>query len=313
MTIIEWLNGELNLSGSQLHRFIQSAPHRYKRYKIKKKSGNGYREIAQPSRPVKALQRLVLDKYLCDLPVHEVSYAYVQGRNIKDNAEMHRESRHLVKLDFKNFFTSIKPADLISHLSKYSSSEWGEADLALVKNLFFYKGRDRLFSLSIGAPSSPFISNTIMFDFDSLLSEYCEGCGLTYTRYADDLAISGDDFESIKSLPAVVAEMLGSLEYPRLRLNDQKTAVLSRNRMRSVTGLVITPDEQLSIGRKNKRRVKALVHRAVENRLDPEELMSLSGYLSFCNDVEPKFVSSLRKKYGSGVIEGLLRQRLDIS
>ena len=41
----------------------------------------------------------------------------------------------------------------------------------MLKYLFFWCAEDRQFKMSIGAPSSPFLSNTILYDFDIKLSK----------------------------------------------------------------------------------------------------------------------------------------------
>jgi RNA-directed DNA polymerase len=44
--------------------------------------------------------------------------------------------------------------------------------------------------LVIGAPTSPVLSNALMYDFDQKWSQICTDYQVTYTRYADDIYMS---------------------------------------------------------------------------------------------------------------------------
>ncbi|HCN8126267.1 TPA: RNA-directed DNA polymerase, partial [Escherichia coli] len=47
--------------------------------------------------------------------------------------------------------------------------------------------------LSVGAPSSPFISNIVMSSFDEEISSFCKENKISYSRYADDLTFSTNE------------------------------------------------------------------------------------------------------------------------
>jgi RNA-directed DNA polymerase len=110
MTLFVDLLRALGWSGKDLERIIATAPARYKVYTIPKRHG-GHRIIAQPSRELKMIQRYILYNKLDGCPIHEAAMAYVTGRNIRANAERHRAENVILKLDFKDFFPSIKVRD----------------------------------------------------------------------------------------------------------------------------------------------------------------------------------------------------------
>ena len=110
MSLIHELVIHFRVSPSDLLRIISTAPARYKEYTIPKRKG-GIRVIAQPSREVKALQRYILGQKLSTLPIHPAATGYVKGRNIFQNAEYHQSNRVILKLDFVDFFPSIKVGD----------------------------------------------------------------------------------------------------------------------------------------------------------------------------------------------------------
>ena len=43
-----------------------------------------------------------------------------------------------------------------------------------------------------GAPTSGYISNIVMREFDEKIGRYCNQNSICYTRYSDDMSFSGD-------------------------------------------------------------------------------------------------------------------------
>ena len=72
-----------------------------------------------------------------------------------------------------------------------------------------------------------------------------------------------------------------------------------------ITGLVLTNEGEVSVGRTKKRQIKTLVYRYTKGLLVDDEESYLSGYLSFCWSVEPDFIHRLEKKFGNRVISDL--------
>ncbi|MDN5651795.1 MAG: hypothetical protein L0G51_04085, partial [Lactococcus lactis] len=77
----------------------------------------------------------------------------------------------------------------------------------------------------------------------------------------------------------------------------------SKKHNRHVTGITITNNDELSIGRAKKRYIKHLVHNYIEEKISLEDLNYLRGYLGFVKYVEPNFLISLEKKYTQTVIQ----------
>ena len=93
MNLLESITVETGLRAPVAERIIASAPKRYKQYAIPKRDG-GLRIIAQPSRELKLLQRLLTDQWLKSLPVHICATAYVQQKKYSGKcAAASRESR----------------------------------------------------------------------------------------------------------------------------------------------------------------------------------------------------------------------------
>jgi RNA-directed DNA polymerase len=298
MTIVKKISEKLIIEQSEIALFIKKSPYSYKTFYIKKRNSNKKRKISQPSRALKLVQKLVLSDFLQDLPIHKCATAYQKNIGIKDNAKAHVKNDFLLKMDFSNFFPSIKPEDLIKHYEKYKNS-MSDADKNSLKKIFFLGNRKNTnVELSIGAPSSPFISNTLLYDFDQKINAYCSERNITYTRYADDIAFSTNIKNSLYEIPDVVKKILIEIDYPKLKINKEKTVFASKKKNRHLTGLVLTNENTLSIGRTKKREIKTLVFLFSKKSLGKEKSFYLRGYISYISDVDPEFYSSLVKKYG---------------
>ncbi|MCJ7601912.1 MAG: retron St85 family RNA-directed DNA polymerase [Desulfobulbaceae bacterium] len=309
MNIIEYLSSTLSVDTERIKKYISTCPHRYKVYRIAKRNGAGIRIIAQPAKELKYLQKTVCDKYLHSLPVHKACMAYKKNTNIKDNALIHVKNNYLLKMDFKDFFPSINPSDLLKHIEKHLTWDICDEDKFVIKNLFFYlPERKSSLKLSIGAPTSPFISNTIMHEFDSSISEICNRNEISYSRYADDISFSTNKKDILFGFSKKINDTLKKCDYPNILINQDKTVFLSRKGNMHITGLVLTNDGKISIGRKKKRYIKSLVYKYISGKLMKEEESFLSGYLSFCWSVDSDFIYILEKKYGQQVIDRLRKK-----
>ncbi len=285
---------------------MASAPVRYKRYVIPKRNG-GTRQIAQPAREVKLLQRAFVTTFLRLLPVHNSATAYREGVSILDNATPHIGSGPVLKLDFRNFFPSIRSQDWVSYC-RHSGCLSTEEDLHLTASLLFYRQSGyRVMRLAIGAPSSPMLSNILMFDFDSQLSDLVTKDRVTYTRYADDLTFSAPRAGFLNGVVKSVSKTIRTIRYPKLEINNEKTSFSTSKYRRSVTGLTLTNDRRVTIGHQKKRQIHAAVHRALLQKLNSEELQVLSGNLAYIYAVEPEFLGVLRQKYGEDIIDTIQR------
>ncbi|CAI1926972.1 Retron-type reverse transcriptase [Serratia marcescens] len=306
MNIIEIISKKTMLSSSNVMAFIHTAPYRYKKYYLQKNSG-GLREIAQPSRELKVMQRLILDLLVPYLPVHENAFAYIEGKSIKRNALMHHKNEYLLKMDFSDFFNSIKPLDLRNVLID-NNFETIPANFYLIDKLFFYKKTKKSgLSLSVGAPSSPLISNAVLYDFDVKVSELCKQEEITYTRYADDLTFSCNEKGKLLGFQKEITKILRKIKSPKLKINDKKTIHASRAVSRRVTGIIINNNGELSLGRHKKRMISSLIHRYTLGQLNKDDIYKLKGYLSYAKHIDINFILSINKKYGVDTINSITK------
>jgi len=290
------------LSENELMRLVRSAPRRYKVYPIPKRTAGQFRIIAQPAKEVKALQYWAIDNVLNNFPIHPAATAYRANKGIADNARPHREGRFLLKLDFADFFPSIKARDFERYL-KQRAPELDDNEIVALSRILFWKPKGtRKLCLSIGAPSSPLVSNLLMYEFDDQLANFCAKHSIAYTRYADDLSLSASTSGKLKLVEQFVTTLCKEIKSPNLKLNAEKLVRVSKKHARRITGLIITNDSQISLGRDKKRQIRASVHHFLTGRLNADESLRLKGMLAYVKSVEPAFITRLRRKYGAELI-----------
>lgn len=309
MKILTALSDIMLTSKSELLSFTHTAPRRYKTYYIQKRNGTERRLIAQPARTVKFIQQLAIGELRKYLSVHSCATAYEKGTGIKKNAWQHKNNQYLLKMDFKNFFLSITP-ELFFLVAHDSGIDFIDEDRELLSNLLFWKlRRSSPLRLSIGAPSSPFISNFIMSNFDASIDSTCREIGVTYTRYADDLTFTTNNKGVLSEIPDIVRKHLKLYCHSKIRINTEKTVYSSKAFNRHITGVTITNDGKLSVGREKKRLTSSMIHRLSLNMLSDEQIAHLKGQLAHIKNIEPDFINRMQKKYGNTTINKLSKKQ----
>jgi hypothetical protein len=294
-SIVRLLSLEIGLSEDIVRDVMQTAPVRYKTFFIPKRDGTS-RKISQPAREVKLLQRAFVKSILQRLPVHSAATAYISGKGLLDNVRPHAASGPILKMDLTNFFPSIRRIDWIKYCEKNSVFQSAE-DIELSSYLLFHKSKNsRVMRLAIGAPSSPMLSNVLMFDFDNQIEHEVSKEMVVYTRYADDLTFSAPRTGHLVNVVKLVARTIRKLKNPSLSINTEKTRSSTLKYKRSVTGLIIANDGRITIGRAQKRIISAKLHHAISKNIENSEMEYLSGYLSYIKSVDPEFIFKLQKK-----------------
>lgn len=203
----------------------------YRRFSIKKRNG-GIRRIEEPLPSLKQIQRWILDNILEKVEISPFAKAYRRKGGLKENVRFHTNQESVLNIDIKDFFPSIHLRN-VEHIFK----NLGYSDL--ISNLLA-KLCTRNTLLPQGAPTSPYLSNIFLKEFDNEISKYCIENKIKYTRYADDLTFSGSFNEgSLLNLVAEKTTLLG------LDLNHTKTRISKKNSRQQVTGIVVNEKAQV--------------------------------------------------------------------
>jgi retron-type reverse transcriptase len=277
----------------------------YHRYEIAKKTG-GMRCISAPKPALARAQRWIFDQILRRLEPEPQAHGFVPGRSIVTNAAPHAGKLVVLNLDLKDFFPSItfRRVKGLFHALGYSEhiatvlallcTEPPRVPVELDGKTYHIALGSRV--LPQGACTSPAITNALCRRLDRRLDGLARRHGFTYTRYADDLTISGDASRAVgrvlRSIRAIVAAE-GLTEHPR------KTRVMRRGGRQEVTGLTV--NDRPSISRKELRTLRATLHNAARSGLEsqnregrPDFAAHLRGRVEYACMVDPRRAPELR-------------------
>jgi hypothetical protein len=113
------------------------------------------------------------------------------------------------------------------------------------------------------------------------------------------MTFSCDEPWKLRETEQWVTRLVDATGSPDLKINQAKTLHASKRTSRRVTGLVLTNDGAVSLGRERKRELRAKVHRFLTGGMPEDEVASLRGWLSYVNAAEPSFTARLKTAYGA--------------
>jgi len=209
----------------------------YRKFKIFKKNGDS-RTIYEPLPTLKKAQYFILNEILSHLNTSIYSKAYKKKSSIKDNVKFHRKQRYVLCMDIEKYFDNISSYSVYNRL--FSVGYKNDVAMMITK-LCTLKG-----SLPQGAPTSPILSNALTVNLDNKLAILAKANNVRYTRYADDITISGDFY-----LKSIVKKIKMILWQEGFTANNDKTRVMSQGCRQVVTGIVVNNKAQVD---KKKRK-----------------------------------------------------------
>ena len=279
---------------------------------IKKKTA-GYRLIEAPKVLLKAAQTQILRGILDLLPAHPAAHGFVKHRSIRSNAAPHVGSAWVLKLDLTNFYPSVpfsrvvaifrsmgygrEVAIWLGRLTTSAIPSNLNAPDGMANTVWPYRSRH----LPQGAPTSPALANLSAFSLDVRLAGMAAKYGARYTRYADDLTLSGPG-KSIPALREIIPFAQWIVRNERFTVNTNKRRVLKRHQQQTVTGIVV--NEKLTLSRAEFDQLKAILTNCIrhggtsQNREGHADFAShLRGRIGHFLSVNPERGEKLRVLY----------------
>lgn len=271
----------------------------YHTFYIPKKSG-GMRRIDAPNKELMTALRelkLIFENEFHAL-YHTSAFAYVKKRSTLHAMQRHQknESRWFAKLDLHNFFGSttlpfvMQMLSMIFPFCEVIKDPVGKAELEKALSLAFLDG-----VLPQGTPISPLITNIMMIPVDFLLTKKLrsfEDQTYVYTRYADDFTISSRYNFDVKKIEELVVSVLQEFNAP-FSINQTKTRYGSSAGRNWNLGLMLTKDNQITVGHKRKAQLECMLHNFISDAdagtLWPvEEIQYVLGIYSYIHSIEPE-------------------------
>jgi hypothetical protein len=159
------------------------------------------------------------------------SHGAVRKRSAATNARAHIGNEFLLKIDVADFFPSISSHRVYRFFLK---NECSPSAAHILTRLCTYH-----YHLALGLVTSPIIANAIFGPIDARIAALCQAKGLTYTRFIDDITISGPFRFDDSGFANSIGKILRSDGF-RLAKNKTETGRFSEGA--TVTGVRVKRD-----------------------------------------------------------------------
>ena len=264
--VIERLARRLGVSACAIRMVTDPKTRNYRVYV--QRQGRKKRLIEAPKTILKRIQRSLLDSIFSHEHSSTWSHGFCPGRSIFSHAVLHTRKNVVVTMDVKDFFPSVNSEKIRPILRRFFTDE---SELELTMQLVTRNGR-----LPQGAPTSPHLANLVFSHIDEAIARSL-GARWVYSRYADDLAFSGDD-------PAGM--LIDAISEIVLRngfcIATKKTRVMRQHHRQKITGLVV--NRGLNLSREKRKNWRATLHRISTQGVEAAEPhcpFKLNGFAAF--------------------------------
>ena len=266
---------EMGLDSSMYHPFTEKQLnfycnpshtfHRYRQFKIKKKSGKGLRQITAPrTQTFMMMLSAVNQLFRSTYTPSEYAMGFADGRSVVTNARAHVGMNYVLNIDLKDFFPSIHQARVWKRL-QLPPFNFKQPVANLIAGLCCMKDSREdedgimksVFVLPQGAPTSPVITNMICDKLDFYLSRLAKRFNMNYTRYADDITFSSMRYVYSKK-GKFMLELERIIKEQGFTINESKTRLQKRGDRQEVTGIVVS--DKLNVTQKYVRDIRNILY-----------------------------------------------------
>ena len=217
--------------------------------KLKPTKKGKIRDVAQTNPLLKVIQRSILDNLLTPIPISLDAHGAVPGHSSKTNAAVHAGKRCVFGIDLKSCFPKIHSSRVRKLFEERLGCSPDVANLLTRLTTFDYH-------LTQGFSTSAALLNLMCFPLDEKVKEFVTPKRLAYSRYIDDITISGDFIT--ESTRDRIRELIME---EGLTLNRKKEFFSKGSAPAIVTGLNINGDKP-KVPRSYKRNLRAAKHNA---------------------------------------------------
>jgi retron-type reverse transcriptase len=277
------------------------------------------RLIEAPKPRLKEIQRRILTHILNRIPPHPAVHGFRRRRSIRTFAAPHIGRQVVLKIDLRDFFPSISAARIqalfravgypegvadqlaglctnTTPMEVWRGDQWQSGSRIRQAGWLYSKSH-----LPQGAPTSPALANLCAYRMDCRLAGLSRSVEACYTRYADDLAFSGDH-QLQRVAKRFQLHVCATVMEEGFSVHHRKTRIMRQGVRQRLTGIVV--NERLNVPRDDFDRLKATLTNCVrfgpqsQNRSSIDSFQNhLDGRVSFVEALNPNKGQRLRHLY----------------
>ena len=317
--LADWFNiTPQRLEGfADCHGFERKSALDYQRhyhYIWKKKHIGTDRLLEIPKTNLRAMQRRINSQILQQIPLHSACHGFRQEHSCLTYARVHCAKAVVIRIDLQIFFTSIPLRRIhavfetigyrteLARLLAGLCSNQVPHDILQVNAKLTWQERKQFATphLPQGVPCSPALANLAAFKLDTRLSALMKNIGGEYTRYADDLAFSGDFSQAaIRRLCDLIGQIVTDEGFT---VNSRKTKIMKRGGRQQLTGLVL--NQHTNYPRDKYDKLKAILLNCArygaesQNKEEHKNFKAhLQGKISYVKSINPQRAKKLEQLF----------------
>jgi RNA-directed DNA polymerase len=265
----------------------------YSHVALQDKKRSKVRHLWVPDAELMEVQRRIKSLVLDEFEVTEAVHGSVRGRSPASNASQHLGQSCVVTLDVRDFFTSVRHY-IVYRMVRHELG-MGRDVARLLTRLTTFRSY-----LPQGAPTSPSVANLVLAGpFDEPLSVEARKLGVTFTRFVDDIALSGPN---ARLLINAVPRLLSKRRLPIWRNTGRgrtkpKLKIMSCSKPQEVTGLIVNANSGPSLSRCRRDRIRAAIFElryVADDSRRRAAVDSIRGRISYVQHSNPGAARRLR-------------------
>jgi hypothetical protein len=276
----------LSLAGraSQLYRIVPEIP----------KDDGSVRYTYDARKPLKDIHRLIKSEILDRVSFPAYLTGSIRGRDYKTNATLHSGAKIVILEDISTFFPATTPVIIFDVWHRFFGFS---QEVAIC--LTHLTTRDG--GLPEGAITSPQLANLAFWRDEPILHARLANKGIIYSRFVDDLAVSSRTPLTTADKTEVIGSIYGMMRRRGHNQKRKKHSIHTAKKRMTVTKLTV--NESPGLDRKERSRIRAMVHR-LEQALDLgaesnkviADLPRVRGKVSLLGRFHPGKANSLKKR-----------------
>jgi hypothetical protein len=209
------------------------------------------------------------------------------GKSVVINCDLQNFFPTLSYPRVKGLFQSLGYSAEVATIFALLTTEAEQKEVVLDgEKLYLYTGKRYL---PQGSPASPMITNLICRKLDKRMQGIATTLGFTYTRYADDMTFSSNEYNNINK---ILYWVKGITQDEGFILHPDKTRIMKKGSCQEVTGVVV--NEKASVNKKELKKFRALLYQIEQSGLEgkswhgkSENLIAVIwGYANFIKMVD---------------------------
>lgn len=270
----------LSVAPQEFDEIVRNRNRYYRIIQIQKIDG-GTRTLNVPQDRLKSLQDGIRRRLLDRVKQLECVHGGVRGRSVITNSMPHLHKDVVFKLDIKDFFPTVGPRAVNSIFRVLGFGP--EASQVLVEATTL-DGQ-----LPQGAPTSVALANLAMYRVDRRLLRLARLHGFDYTRFVDDLTLSGTSrLLGFRRLICRIVEEDG------FTVNPKKLQTMLAGSRQIVTGIVV--NDKPNLPKEQRDEIRRLVVKLASSEHSGVRIATVRGKLAWLAYVNPAKACRLQSR-----------------